>query len=497
MSLSAKSCQLHCKGVEIPPISRLNEKLPMVNPVKTFLIKLTKKCVISLLIGLLTLAAYGLWLFIQDPGNVAEQRSRVIAATELELSQLKSEQVQLDTAKREASTTLAAQQARRQQAEKSLKTLHQLDPSLWERIFGDAETQQRQQTWVARMDQVKAEAVARSVELQRQLREIDSRWQALSERLQAVEQTHLAAVADRQAVVYYLQRSWIEARWLAAGVILVFLFARLLLSLLFFYVVAPRVVRGQAVQFSRVIGVRPWVQESALSAEAALWPGEVLRIRPSFLQASDEGLARRRCLVLNWRRAFSCLASGLTGLIELRNSRNSGERRVCFASRRDPLAELTVVSVPEGGSFILRAGFLMGVITPGPDPVTLRRHLRLFNWQSWVSGRFGYWEFVGPCRLIVSCVSTVNVEVMSPTAEGELPSRRAAQAGVVGFSPQLALKPLRCAGFWRYYRERRPLYEVELKGCGVFLASESGGLARARMRGNEGPLVKVLKLIGL
>jgi hypothetical protein len=197
----------------------------MVNPVKTFLIKLTKKCVISLLIGLLTLAAYGLWLFIQDPGNVAEQRSRVIAATELELSQLKSEQVQLDTAKREASTTLAAQQARRQQAEKSLKTLHQLDPSLWERIFGDAETQQRQQTWVARMDQVKAEAVARSVELQRQLREIDSRWQALSERLQAVEQTHLAAVADRQAVVYYLQRSWIEARWLAAGVILVFLFA--------------------------------------------------------------------------------------------------------------------------------------------------------------------------------------------------------------------------------------------------------------------------------
>ena len=168
-----------------------------------------------------------------------------------------------------------------------------------------------------------------------------------------------------------------------------------------------------------------------------------------------------------------------------------------FANSADPLAELAVVSVPDSGSFILRAGFLMGVITTGGKPVKIRRHLRLFHWQSWVSGRFGYWEFFGPCRLIVSCVSHVTCEVMVASDEGEQPTQRAVQAGVVGFSPQLAHKPVRCFGFWRYFGERRPLYDVELSGVGVFLASESAGRAHVRMRGNEGPAVKLLKILGL
>jgi hypothetical protein len=243
--------------------------------------------------------------------------------------------------------------------------------------------------------------------------------------------------------------------------------------------------------------VLPGVQESNVKVADELWPGEMLRVRPEFLQSSDEGLKQRRCLVLDWRRAFSCLASGLTGLLELRNHRNAGERHVGFASSKDSSAELTIVSVPEGGSFILRAGFLVGVITPSGKSVAIRRHLRLFHWQSWVSGRFGYWEFFGPCRLIVSCVSAVTVESLRANDTGERPSRWVAQAGVVGFSPQLALKPVRCLSFWRYFNERRPLYDVEISGTGVFLASESGGQARQRMRGNEGPTVKLLKLFGL
>ena len=484
-------------GVEIHGNSRLNGGLFMANPVKTFLVTLTRKCAMSMLVGLLALAAYSLWLYGKEPASFEVRRARLIATTHSELTALQDEQVQLSAAKSETAAALVAQQSRHNQAEKALKTLHALDPNMLERVWGDAETQKTHAERVARMEKIKAESAARSVALQCQLRDEEAGLRELNERHQRVERTHLAATVDGQAGVHYLRTAWHEARWLVVGVICAYLFGRFVLSLFWFYAVAPRVTRGQAVQLAQANGLLPVVEESALSAESALWPGEVLRVRPQYLQSHDEGLTQRSCPVLNWRRAFSCLASGLTGLIELRNSRNAGERSVLFASRTDPFAELSIVSVPEGGSFILRAGFLMGVITPGAAPVTIHRHLRLFHWQSWVSGRFGYWEFVGPCRLIVSCVSAVSVEFMKTNEAGEFPPRRTAQAGVVGFSPQLALKPVRCSGFWRYYRLRRPLYEVEITGCGVFLASESGVLARSRMRGNEGPLVKLLKLVGL
>ena len=469
----------------------------MANLVKTFIGKLLLKWVMALVVGLLTLAAYSLWLYVQEPASFTVRRETLVAANELELTGLRGELVQLTNAKAETSAALTAQQSRQQQAEKTVKTLHQLDPSWLDRVLGDADEQKAHTERVARLDTIRIEAAKRVVELQKQLVLTEARLAVVSERLPLVEQNQQALVAEQQAVFHYLRMAWAEARWLVAAVVCAYLIGRFFVDLALFYGVAPWIARGRAVQLVQGDVVLPAVQESALSVADELWPGEVLRVRPHFLQPSEEGLKRRRCLVLNWRRAFSCLASGLTGLVELRNERNAGERRVSFASSVDPFAQLSIVSVPEGGSFILRAGFLVGVITSGGKSVAIRRHLRLFHWQSWVSGRFGYWEFFGPCRLIVSCVSAVSVEVMRDDDTGEQPSRWVAQAGVVGFSPQLALKPVRCVSFWRYYTERRPLYEVAISGTGVFLASESGGLARQRMRGNEGPAVKLLKLFGL
>ena len=470
----------------------------MANLAKDFPTKILRKFLMALVVGLLTLAAYSLWMYVQEPASFTGRREKLVAANESELTELRGELAQLTNTKTETSAALTAQHSRLNQAERTIKTLHHLDPGLIERVFGDAEAQKVHVARIARMDAIKLEAGKRVMELQKQLALTEARLAVVSERLPVVEGNLRALAAEQQAVFHYLRMAWAEARWLVAAVVCAYLIGRFFVDLVLFYGVAPRIVRGKAVQLVQGEVVLPMVKESSLSVADELWPGELLRVRPHFLQSSEEGLNRRLCLVLNWRRAFSCLASGLTGLVELRNERNAGQRWVTFASSKDPFAELSIVSVPEGGSFILRAGFLVGVITAGGKSVAIRRHLRLFHWQSWVSGRFGYWEFFGPCRLIVSCMSAVSVEVMRPADEsGELASRWVAQAGVVGFSPQLALKPVRCLSFWRYYAERRPLYEVEIKGTGVFLASESGGQARQRMRGNEGPAVKLLKLFGL
>jgi hypothetical protein len=469
----------------------------MANSVKSFFIKLTRKWVMALVVGLLTLTAYSLWLYVREPASFEVTQKNLITANQQELNALNGELAQLTEAKSVTRAALEVLKTRRQLAEKTIKTLHELDPSLLDRVLGDQLTQQAHAARIAGLETIKADTSLRVVGLQKQLAETEARWAWVSGRIPLVEQKQLDLVADQQASFHYLRVAWAEARWLVAAVVLVYLIGRFFVDMALFYGVAPHITRGKAVQLVQGDVVLPVVQESNVKVADELWPGEMLRVRPEFLQSSDEGLKQRRCLVLDWRRAFSCLASGLTGLIELRNHRNAGERHVGFASSKDSSAELTIVSVPEGGSFILRAGFLVGVITPSGKSVAIRRHLRLFHWQSWVSGRFGYWEFFGHCRLIVSCVSAVTVESLRANDTGELPSRWVAQAGVVGFSPQLALKPVRCLSFWRYFNERRPLYDVEISGTGVFLASESGGQARQRMRGNEGPTVKLLKLFGL
>jgi hypothetical protein len=194
--------------------------------------------------------------------------------------------------------------------------------------------------------------------------------------------------------------------------------------------------------------------------------------------------------MLNWSTPLSCLAAGLTRLVELRNGRSDGERRVMFANADDHFGELAIVSVPEGGAFVLRAGLLVGVIAGLDQPPHIRRHWRIFSWQSWITGQFGYFEFAGRCRLVVSGVGALQSETMV-ARDDDKPTLRAAQAGVIGLSPQLEFKPVRSEGFWRYCQGEAPLFDLQLTGEGVILSRDPKGRGRDGFRGN------VLKTWGL
>jgi hypothetical protein len=112
----------------------------------------------------------------------------------------------------------------------------------------------------------------------------------------------------------------------------------------------------------------PEVGESGVSIEAALWPGEMLRVKPGFLQTSDEGLTRKTRFLLDWRLPFTSMACGLVKLVEMHHPYAGGERLGDrFASADDPPTELALVNVPEGASVILRPSYLVGVPT-GDQP---------------------------------------------------------------------------------------------------------------------------------
>lgn len=463
----------------------------MANPVLTFVSKLARKLGMAVLIASLTLVTYSLWLFGSEQAGYEERRAQMTMIAETERTSIRGQREQLNRKHRETTQALEAQRQRAVQAEKTLKTMHEMDAGTLDRIFGDTEQRNAHEAQLARMEAIKTGAQTRTVELQREFVTSEGALSELDRQLAWVEQEELALKNEKYAIEHYLRTAWNEARWLIMGVFFVYLFGGLVLAGVLYFIWAPWIARGRPVQLPAGGSAMPVIGESAVVVESAVWPGEVLWVRRMFLQAADEGLTRRKRFLLNWRTPVSCFAGGLARLLELRNGRSDGERRVVFANAANNFAELAIVSVPEGGAFVLRAGFLMALIAELDHPPVIRRHWRFFHWQSWVTGQFGYFEFAGRCRLIVSCVGALQAETLSAHDDGKTVVHRVSEAGVVGLSPRLEFKPVRSEGFLRYCQGQAPLFDMQVSGVGAVLSRDPEG------RGRDGFYAQVLKLAGL
>lgn len=463
----------------------------MANPVLTTASKLLRKLGMAVLISALALITYALWLFVCDHADFHEHRSQQLVRVASERARIRTQLSEVSQKTNVATGMLASQKQRAELVEKTLKTLHELDPGTMDKILGDKEQLAAHEARVARTVIMQGETQTKIVELQREV-VAGERARAELERKLAdldIEQAQLAT--EETAITHYLRAAWRDGRWLINTVFFSYLFGWLAVSAVLYYGWAPLAAKGRAVQLRKADVEPPAIGESAVGVEHSLWPGERLWVRRRFIQSADMTLTRRKRLLPDWRRPITWLLCGSYGLVELRNERSDGERQVVFTSMKDPFAELAVVSIPDGGSFVVRAGFVMGLISDiGRSPV-IRRHWRIWSWQSWVSGQFGYWEFYGPCRLVVSCVSTLQGHALTSTDEANPDLCRTVLAGVVGFSPQLVLHPVRAEGFLRYYRRETPLFELLLAGSGAYLTRE------LETRGHDDLKARVLKRFGL
>lgn len=464
----------------------------MVNPVLAYLSKLARKLVMAVLIAVLALITYSLWLFVQEQADYEERRSRLIATVETQRAGLQQRLDEQEKLHDDATRAMETQRQRMVQADKVLKTLHDLDPGTLERIFGDREQKAAHDKRIESTSALKTQAQTRMVELQRDVVAADQARTELARRLSEVRQEERALNDERFEIQHYLRRAWNDARVLVIAVFLVYLFGGLVASVLGYYVWAPWITRrAKPVRLPAGGAAVASVGPSGVIAEDAVWPGEVLWVKKTFLEASDSGLTRRSRFMLNWRTPLSCFAAGLTRLVELRNGRSDGERRVVFANAADRFAELAMVSVPEGGALVLRAGFIHGIIAGLDQPPLIRRHWRIFSWQSWVTGQFGYFEVAGRCRLLVSCVNPLEAKTLTARDDGKPTTLRTRQAGVVGLSPRLEFKPVRSEGFWRYCQSEAPLFDLHLTGEGIVLERDPEG------RGRDGFRAQCLKAWGI
>lgn len=445
-----------------------------------------KAATAGLILGL-ALAACGLWLFLRDNVDFDEWRHDVLRTLTGERAKVQAALADVHARLGRTTADIAAEQERIRQTDKVIAQLKDLD-STWDKLTGDAQqkanSERREKLQQARADAV-AKVAARQLDYTRTTWERDGLEIALGKidgQLRAVE-------AKRSKVLHYLSLAWNYQ----VGRLKVKTWVMLILGLYFlgptvgklalYHAVAPLIVRGRPVRLTPDLPELPQIGISHVSSDITLPPGDRLLVKEKFLQASDEGLKKKTRFVLDWKIPFTCLAAGLIELVELRNTRPAGEQVCTLSNQSDAHSELAVVTLPAGAAMVIRPSFLTGVIRSEGQPLVIRRRWQLFRWQAWVTLQFRFFEFVGPCRLVLAGNRGVRAEWLLPREDNPRPARRTNQDATIGFSSNLAYEPVRAETFWGYYRNMNPLFDDLFSGQGVFLVqqiSAKGDASKAR-----------------
>jgi len=442
---------------------------------------LLQKLAAAALIVLVALAGYGFWLYLQEESLSEERRLAQIERTVAARDRLLDAQIALEQRIASVRTEIEKQKENAKKADKIIATLRELE-SWWERLFGNREQQSANVERLQRMEKFKNDTLGKVNELQRVVTQTVSEQDSVQLALRRVNAEVGSLEASRSQGRHFAALAWEKIKWWVLLALASYFFGPTLWSLALYYGIAPVMSLGRPIRLGREPAALPEVGASRVSVEAVVQPGEILRIKEKFLQASDEGMRRQTRFVLDWQIPFTSLACGLVELIEMRNENPSGEYRVTLSNSDDPHVEMAQVSVPAGASIVLRPSFLAGVVQRKGERLQIRRHWRLFRLQAWVSGQFRFFEFVGPCRLIVSGSRGVRAERLAEREGQSAPARRTNQDATIGFTPNLEYRPVRAETFWSYYRGMNPLFDDVFAGRGLFVLQETatdGSAARA------------------
>ncbi len=317
----------------------------------------------------------------------------------------------------------------------------------------------------------------------------------LSDELRLLEEKIASLESSSSEMVRYIDNSWSVIKIYLPIALSVVIAGPIALKLIAFYVFAPIFHWVKPIRFCDEQLPVPLILDRGVSVSLKVREGEQAWIKESFLQASDESLARKTRFVLNWQIPITCFAAGLIELVEFASEKTSMNGVITASTQEKPDMELSMVEIPENGSVILRPSHLVGLIGSGTVPVSIRRRWSLGRAQSWMTFQFRYFEFLGPCRMVISGIRGVRSErILSTEGKG----RRANQDSTIGFTPDLEFGAARAEAFWAYFRGFNPLFDDVFRGEGTFFCQEiSKGELSGRARLWVGLRDAFLKIVGI
>ena len=281
--------------------------------------------------------------------------------------------------------------------------------------------------------------------------------------------------------------------WQAFIALLLIIAMPYLIRLLFWFVLAPMAERRPSIRIAVPGGIgapMPPAGASRTSIAVQLGGDEELLVRQDYLQSSSVSGAKETQWMLDVKHPLSSLASGLWFLTRIRGV---GEVTTISAVH-DPFAEVTEVTLPEGGAAVLHPRALAAVVQKQGHPMRITSHWRLFSLNAWLTMQLRFIVFHGPARLVIKGGRGVRVE---PAGAGRI----FGQDQLVGFSAELDYSVARTETFWPYFLGREQLLKDRvLDGEGMLIVEEApmAGRKGAGARGGlEGAMDAALKAVGL
>lgn len=292
---------------------------------------------------------------------------------------------------------------------------------------------------------------------------------------------------------------WAEARhvdsllWRALVALLGIMAMPYAIRLLFWLVLAPVAERRSAIRLN-VPGGRgasiPHVERSTTAVSIRLAADEELLVRQGYRQTTSADGHKATRWLLDWRRPFASIVSGMTFLTRIRGA---GETTTVSAVR-DPFAEVTVLTLPKDATCVLQPHALAAVVQPIDRPLRLSSHWRIRSLNAWLTMQLRYIVFHGPCRLVIKGGRGVRAE----RAER---GRIFGQAQLVGFSADLDYSVTRTETFWPYFLGHEQLFKDKVEaGEGVLIIEEApmaGRKSASARRGLEDVFEVVTKAVGI
>lgn len=432
-----------------------------------------QKLTFGFLLMVIGILGFGLWLYLRDNVNFDRARQETLRTLSGEARQIKAALGDVELRLVAMNADLAHWEKRASEAARLTEELEAQNRGL-NRLTTSADQQKLNEARLVRLRTMENQARAGAEEIRTKITRTQWERDGLQIALgRSADQLRLAE-QQQSKILHYARSAWASyGLQVSIGVVIWFL-GPPLARLAAFFLVAPFISSRRPVQLGTAGAALPEITTSRASVDIGLAPGDVLWVKEAFLQASDERLAKSTRWLLDWRIPFTCLATGLRELIQLRNLDDYATRCATFSSQEEASVELAIVHIPKGASLVLRPSYLVGLAAPldGPAAV-IRKHWRCFTLQAWATGQFRYFEFVGPAKLLLAGSRGVRAEMLDGQPGGPIPGRRTNQDATIGFTPGLSYRPVRAETFWAYFRGQNPLFDDLFEGNGVFLCQQT------------------------
>lgn len=432
-----------------------------------------RKLTFTIVLLVVGVGGFALWLYLRDSDAFELRRDGLIRELTGKNQQLRAALAGIEARLAKLRAEIPLEEARAREAARIADLVEQQN-SGFNRISLSGEQVRENERRIAALRQTEAGARSRAAELHQVMTRTTWEKDGLEIALKGAEAELASVEAQRSKALHYVREAWARHGLTVAVIVVLYFVVPPLGRLSAYFIFAPLISRRAPVRLGAQAKEQPQVVSSRASIDVDIEPGDALWVKEKYLQASDEALLKSTRWLLDWRIPFTCLAVGLKELIEMRNATPAVRMKATFSCQDDAHVELAIVTVPAGASLVLRPSYLAGLIGPlGRRAAAIRRHWRLFALQSWATGQFRYFEFVGPCRLLVAGSRGVRAEILEPVPGQPEPARRSNQDATLGFTPGLAWRPVRAETFWAYFRGQNPLFDDRFEGRGVFLCQQT------------------------